>query len=141
LKPESTASHALRRRQGPATVKQILSPCSYIVEYKGAKYRLHANLLRHYNIRVECINCFMLPEYNVTSNGMITPVEELDVCELYSCNSAIVYESDTDFGELVVIEPIIFNLVEPLPSSKISVDKLNHLLFQKRNDLLNVFGS
>jgi len=65
LKPESTASHALRRWQGPATVKQILSPCSYIVEYKGAKYRLHANLLRHYNIRVECINCFMLPYLNI----------------------------------------------------------------------------
>ena len=139
LKPESTASHALRRWQGPAMVKQVLSPRSYIVEYKGAKYRLHANLLRRYNVRVECIHCFMLPEYIVTeADGISLPAENPVVGKLFSCNSAFAYENDIDFGGIVVVEPTVYNRIEPLPSSKISGDKLDHLSIQQRVELLSV---
>ena len=80
----------------------------------------------------------LFPEYIVTEDdGMSMPAENSDVGELFSCNSAIVYENDTDFGELVVIEPV-FNRIEPLPSSKISGDKLDHLSLQQRAELLIV---
>jgi len=61
LQPESTALHALRRWKGPAEVIEAVSPHSYIVDYNGTRYKLHANLLRKFNVRVdevivECIN-------------------------------------------------------------------------------------
>ena len=136
LRPESTASHALRRWQGPAVVKKVLSPYSYSADYRGAQYRLHANMLRHYNVRVECIQCFALPDHDLIASSMPTQVDQF--YELFSCNSAIVYETDTDFGELAVVEPAVFTNTEPLPSSKISSDKLSHLSPQQRKELLSV---
>jgi len=61
LQPESTASHALRRWKGPAEIIEAVSPHSYIVDYNGTRYKLHASLLCKFNVRVdevivECIN-------------------------------------------------------------------------------------
>jgi hypothetical protein len=57
LQPESTSSHALRRWKGPAKIVQVLSPNSYTVEHNGAKFRMHANNLQKFNIRVDEVRC------------------------------------------------------------------------------------
>ena len=111
-----------------------------MVEYRDTQYRLHANMLRHYNVRVECIRCFALHDHDLVANSMPASVDQMQAGEGVRCNSAIVYESDTDFGELVVVEPDIFkrNRIEPFPSSKLSSAKVSHLSLQQRRELLDV---
>ena len=120
LQPESTSSHALRRWKGPAKIIRIMSPYSYMVDYNGTQYRMHANNLRKFNTRVceikcESISVFMQCESN-------DDVESMNLTEnVVSCNCAVVYDHDVDFGELVVIDPPSFkNITERLPSQKIT---------------------
>ena len=114
LQPESTSSHALRRWKGPANIVHILSPYSYMVDYNGTQYRMHANNLRKFNTRVceikcESVSVFMQYESNDVDSvvqcesidvGLVAPTENL-----VSCNNVVVYDQDVDFGELVVIDP------------------------------------
>jgi hypothetical protein len=96
LQPESTSSHALRRWKGPAKIVQVLSPNSYIVEHNGAKFRMHANSLRKFNIRVDEVRCEFIT-LAPTSDAFV----EIDfdcACSEVSCACAIVYESDADFA-------------------------------------------
>ena len=55
-----------------------------------------------------------------------------------SCNCAIVYEQDIDFGELTVIDPPSFSQVESLPSLRITSEKLAHLTPLQKQELLEV---
>ena len=138
LQPESTSSHALRRWKGPAKIIRIMSPYSYMVDYNGTQYRMHANNLRKFNTRVceikcESISVFMQCESN-------DDVESMNLTEnVVSCNCAVVYDHDVDFGELVVIDPPSFkNITERLPSKKITPEKLSHLTPLQRRELLEV---
>ena len=66
----------------------------------------------------------------------ITPeiIDEVAGC----CHCAIIYDSDTDFGTVSLIEPEIFAQPVVLPSAKIDPEKLAHLSSQQRVDLLRV---
>ena len=53
LMPDSTASRAYSKLTGPATVVEVLSSYSYVVNVVGTKCHFHANKLRKLNVRVE----------------------------------------------------------------------------------------
>ena len=140
LQPESTASHALRRWKGPAEVVEIVSPNSYLVEYKNARYKLHANLLRKFIVSVDeviidSMNVFDPPIEGADNNNtacvdcMPASVE---------CNCAIIYEHDVDFGDITVVEPPLYKQAELLPSQKLSPENLEHLSPTQRTQLLEV---
>ena len=82
LMPDSTASCAFSKWTGPATVVEVLSPYSYVVEVAGTKCHFHANKLRKFHVRVESV-----------ANDSL--------CFVNTC--AVVYENDNDFWEIDVI--------------------------------------
>ena len=82
LMPDSTPSRAFSKWTGPATVVEVLSPYSYVVEVAGTKPHFHANKLRKFQVRVESV------AYD-------------SLCFVNTC--AVVYENDNDFGEIDVI--------------------------------------
>ena len=96
------------------------SPYSYIIEVNGKKQWCHANHLRKYQERVA----------NVVSN---------------SC--AVVFDADSDFGEISSVEAIC-ELADKskvlLPSQRIGAEKLQHLSEDQRlelRQLLDEFAS
>jgi hypothetical protein len=54
------------------------------------------------------------------------------------CHCDIIYDSDTDFGKVSLIEPELFAQPIVLPSAKIDSEKLVHLSSQQRVNLLSV---
>ena len=90
---------------GPATVVDVRSPYSYTVEFYGVRRYFHANKLRKFHMRVDSVTCDSL-------------VDDLESKSVNTC--ALVYENDTDFGQLNVIPS---TLSQPstvvLPSEKI----------------------
>jgi transposase InsO family protein len=128
LSPNSTASSVFSRWKGPATVVEVKSPYSYIVEYNGGKQHVHANKLRKFNVRVDEVICDSIL------------VEDLTVSENISVDTcAIVYENDADFGPIEVIETSItdsMNGDELPPSKRIDSGKLSHLSKRQQQELL-----
>lgn len=57
LQRDSTASSVFSRWKGPATIVQVCSPYSYMVELQGGRYHMHANSLRQFNVRAEEVEC------------------------------------------------------------------------------------
>ena len=107
-----------------------------MVDYNGTQYRMHANNLRKFNTRVCEIRCESMSIQCESDN--IEHVVSVD--NLMSCNCAVVYEQDVDFGEIVVIDPSRFKprVIESLPSHKIAPEKLVHLSPLQRRELLEV---
>jgi hypothetical protein len=134
LQPESTSSHALRRWKGPAKVVQILSPYSYLIDYNGTQYRMHANNLRKFNTRVHEVKCDSI-DLSLSFDDKLTMNS---VTNVTSCSCAIVYENDVDFGELTVIDPPSFAQKELLPSVKIAPEKIAHLTPLQQRELFEV---
>ncbi len=128
LSPDSTASKVFSRWKGPATVVEVCSPHSYMVEYHGARSLLHANKLRKFRVGIDEAAC------NV--------VHVCDEMAVSSC--AIVYEKDEDFGRLEFIDVNANKAVEsggvmqPPPSQKIDPSRLSHLSPQQRDELCAV---
>jgi len=65
----------------------VLSPYSYLVELDGKQYQLHATKLRKFHYRVEAV---LVP----------WPCENLQ-----DNTCAVIYERDSEFGEVPEIEP------------------------------------
>jgi len=118
LTPDSSASKVFSRWKGPATIAEVRSPYSYIVDYDGKRQHLHANKLRKFRIRVDEIVCNAYDEEMCNSDVMCV-------------NSALVYDQDCDFGDVAVVEPNDLSTFsrknEFLPSEKINRKKLSHL--------------
>jgi len=55
LMPDSTASRAFSKCTGPATVVEVLSPYSYVVDVAGTRRHFHANKSRKFHLRVESV--------------------------------------------------------------------------------------
>ena len=128
LQRDSTACNSYSRWKGPATVVDVKYPYSYRVQLDGARYHVHANKFRKFHVRVDEV----LYE---------PPVEELS-CQTANVDTcAVIYERDTDFGPVEVVE---LSVAEPdrsqkLPSSKkIDPPKLEHLSESQREELLAV---
>jgi len=56
------------------------------VELNGAKHHVHANKLRKFYCHVQKITC------------------EIPKCMTADCSSAIIYEKDSDFGQIIIPE-------------------------------------
>jgi len=82
LMPDSTASRAFSKWTGPAIVVEVLSPYSYVVGVAGTRRHFHANKSHKFHVRLESV------VYDSSSYG--------NTC-------AVVYESDSDFGDIDVI--------------------------------------
>ena len=103
LSPDSTASKVYSRWKGPAEIVEVKSPYSYIVEYDGHRQFLHANKLRKFHVRVE--------EAIISS----AHAEPLNSCPTVN-TCAIIYDRDTDFGQIESFDPVTAELVPPSES-------------------------
>ena len=90
------------------------------MERNGSKHKIHANQLRKFYCRAYKVSC------NVTLT--ITA----------SCNSALIYEKDSDFGQVIMPETTSVNTNVELPSMRIEESKLAHLQPQQRAELLSL---
>jgi len=124
LMPDNTSSHLFSKSMGPATVVDVRSPYSYTVELDGMRRHFHANKLGKFHVRVD----------SVTSDSL---VDDLESKSVNTC--AVVYENDTDFGQLNVIPS---NLYQPstvvLQSEKIDSAFISHLSRDQQLELLEV---
>ena len=66
----------------------VRSPYSCIVELDGVRRHFHANKLRTFHVRVDLVTCHSF-------------VDDLESKRVNTC--AVVYENDTDFGEVCLL--------------------------------------
>ena len=125
LSPDSTTSKVFSKWPGPATVIEVISPHSYLVEIDGSRRHLHADKLRRYHINLDEVICKQTPSEN-TSCGDVS-------------HCAIIYEQDADFGNVKTVDPIESPFTDQLlPSQKIDPAKLSHLTDQQQKELLTI---
>ena len=93
----------------------------------GSQYHLHATKLRKVHVRVDSVEC---------NNTMYATPELLDQ-QIGNCSCAIIYEQDSDFGDVSVIDPAAISQYESLPSQRINPERLSHLNATERNELLS----
>ena len=117
LTPDTTSSKTFSRWKGPAIVTIKKSPYSYIVDLEGTKVHVHANKLRKFNTRVQHVLC-AVPSF--------------------FCSTAIIYEKDVDFDDVMVPEMSQPITQTDLPSQKIEPARLAHLAPEQRHELLNL---
>ena len=67
-----------------------------------------------------------------------TPESACNSVNVFNCT--MVFENDTDFGNISPVATDLFARDEPLPSSKISQEALNHLSDLQRRDILQVLN-
>lgn len=128
LQPDSTASRLWSRWRAPATIVSKQSDYSYLVEFNGARQIVHANKLRHYDVRVDVLQCNSLMFIDVGfDHGLCA---NINAC-------SIVYEEDTDFGPIQTIESPTASS-ELKPSQKIDRSKIAHLNERQRIEFLAV---
>jgi len=121
---DNTASKVFSKWRGPATVVEVKTPHSYIVETDAVRRHLHADKLRRYHINVDEVLCKQNPS-ETPDHGSV----------LHYC--AIVYEQDVDFGYVSTVDPLKSS-DQLLPSQKINPAKLSHLNEQQQKKLLAV---
>ena len=130
MHPDTTASKVFSRWKGPATVVEVRSPYSYIVEYNGSRQHVHANKLLKYHVRVDEVICNSVC---LNEDGPTGDLLTVDTC-------AIVYDRDAEFGQVkfVDVPSTKLNRQEQLPSSRIAKERLEHLSFQQQTELLSL---
>jgi transposase InsO family protein len=125
LHKDSTASRTFSRWKGPATIVEVRSPYSYLVEIDGARRVYHANQLRKFHVRVNEVSC---DSFAVGVNP-----------ELYYINScAVIHEEDTDFGDIPTFDSGSKQEGKQLPSQLIDRNTLSHLSEKQQRDLLDL---
>jgi len=60
--PDSTSSRMFSKWTGPATVVEVRSPYSYIVELDGVRKHFHANKLRKFHVRIDSVKSTSLTD-------------------------------------------------------------------------------
>ena len=81
---------------------------------------MHANKLRKFHHRVQEVTC------------------EVPIYMAVSCDSAVIYEKDVEFGDIVVPEPKPLSVNLKRPSEKIDELKLTHLQPWQKDELLQL---
>lgn len=155
LQPDNTKSRVFSRWKGPATIVQVKSPHSYVVDLDGIKYRMHANQLRQYSIRADEVTFDNRAfDDHCASNSVVvsfTKVEDGDsydgLCELFDVEhmyqvNTCVRDEDTDFGDLHPCEihcsgDEVKNC-SLLPSQRIDMNSVSHLSDDERQQLFAV---
>ena len=108
--------------KGPAEIIEIKSPYSYVVEYNGSRYHLHANKLRKF--------CIQADEAECDNAAYVTPDLFQEAAGV--CNCAVIYTNDVDFGNINVVSPDIFQQPVTLPSEKVDKQQLAHLNLEQQ---------
>jgi len=121
LQPKSSTSRVFATWKGPATVVEKRSPYSYVVELDGVCYRLHANHLRRFLIKVD----------EVRIDGFGNPASVM----VNTC--AIIRDEDQDFGNVQTC-PSLQPSYEVLPSQCVDPSTLSHLSADEQQQLLAV---
>jgi hypothetical protein len=139
LQPDSISSRMFSRWKGPATVIEVKWPDSYVVELEGRRYHLHANHLRPYNIDVAEITCSIV-EVETLMNVCECIVDvDNDSPSLVTDYCSVVYDGDTDFGDIGEVGAGDRNerqSDDAPPSSLIKEAELVHLSIAQRTDLM-----
>ena len=109
LQPKSSTSRVSASCKGPATVVEKCSPHSYVVELDGVRYRLHANHLRQFFVKVDEVkidsygfgNLISVTKNPIGSNDAML-VSDLDcpVSTITVNTCAIIRDEDCDFGNI-----------------------------------------
>jgi len=128
LQKDDTSSSMFAKWRGPAKIVEVKSPYSYIVSLDGHEHHLHANKLRKFRVRADTVTCDNVMYINPDCANEVT-----------GCNQcAIIYDADTDFGDIIVADPDSFRRPLLLPSQQIDLDKISHLSPQQRIELLTL---
>ena len=136
LTPDSTSSKMFSKWVGPATVVSVRSPYSYLVEFEGSRRHFHANKLRKFHVRVETVSC---DPVICNFDTAIDVDDELDVDVKSVLSCAIVYEDDTDFGNIDVVPSVVCQSDQSvLPSAKIDPESISHLSPEHQTELLTL---
>ena len=108
----------------PAVIIDVRSPHLYTVEFDdGSKRILHANHLRKFYIRAQCVT------YDTSLM--------MSAADRKSC--IIRNKQDSDFGEIVTFEGRSENQTkQKLPSQLINRETLAHLSVKQQNELLEL---
>jgi hypothetical protein len=115
LSPDTTSSRLWARWQAPATVIEVKSPHSCIVDFQGVRKHVPISKLRHFETRCNVITC--------KADVLLDAFD----ANVYACTS-VVDDGDTDMGYISYVDRPITSVDElPLPSTRISADKLTHL--------------
>jgi hypothetical protein len=128
LQKDSNSSRVFSKWHGTAEIIKIKSPDSYIVELYGKRMHIHANYLRHFNVRVDQLTC--------NRTRLLHPFD----VQLTSNDCAIIYEDDVDFGDVNFVEPSLFNADQCLLllSQLIDRNMIAHLKIDRQQQLLNL---
>ena len=89
--------------------------------YNGAMKHIHADKLRKYIIQVNEVTCD-----TVTTGHEQTRVN----------HCAVIYDDDSDFGSVDVIDTDQYQQPELLPSQRIDLNTLSHLSVEQRTNFL-----
>ena len=118
LTPDSKNSKTFSRWVGPAVIKDKVSNHSYLVDINGAVKHIHAEKLRKYHIQVNEVICD-----TVTSGHEQTRVN----------HCAAIYDEDSDFRSVDVIDTNQCQQPESLSSQRIDLDTFSDPSAEQRS--------
>jgi len=150
LKPDSTVSRVFSKWKGPAKIVTVKSPYSYIVELDGARYHLHANYLRRYNVQADAVS-YNSSAFASVSTVKLKPLEDGEICvdlsetrptadQLHISTCAIIHDEDGDFGAVQTVGSATdaTDQVSRLPSKRLDPAAIAHLELHQQRQLLEV---
>jgi hypothetical protein len=133
LVSDSTSSRLWSRWRAHATIVEVKSPFSYVVECDGTKHHVPVNKLRHYNVRCEEVNCDALLLVEPGFDVCCVPAVNVNAC------TSVIYDRDKDFRNVDYVETGNSIKTEVLsPGQKIEPSELSHLVELQRRQLLKV---
>jgi hypothetical protein len=125
LVPDSTQSRVWSSWRAPATVVDVKSPYSYVVEIDSVRQHVHANKLPKYHVRVDKVVCDLiaLGDYCAEVN-----------------NCLIIFDQDVDFGPVDVFIPTCANeyVYGHSPSEQTDASKLDYLTDEQCSQFLTI---
>jgi hypothetical protein len=139
LKPDDSQSRVFSKWRGPAKIVAVKSPYSYIVDYNNARYHLHANHLRRYNVRANELD-YTTQIFGGDVNLLnCDPDVDVNMCELSVSNvCSIIHDADIDFGDIPTCGPDDGSIHDLLPSQRIAADSLQHLSHEQQQQLFEL---
>jgi len=117
LIPDSTSSKTFLRWVGPAVIKDRLSNHTYSVEINRSRKNIHADKIGKYHIQIDEATC----------DTVTTGHEHIKIN-----HCAVIYEDDSDFGSVDVIDTDQFQQPELVLSQRIDLTTLSHLSVEQR---------
>ena len=140
LQPDDTSSAMFSRWKGPAQIIECRYPDSYLVEYNGRRYHLHANHLRPYYVQVDSVTC-CFDELQSSHDDCELDSNDICISDVSSNTCSIIYKTDIEFGdigldELSDSEASVNNV--KMPSSIIDRTMLSYLSDSQYRELMSL---